>query len=86
MAQKAKFKLLSKWNSGLSCIMYHDIELTDADDDVSRYNVKDYYSVGMERIEVTTIEAIRGECDVENKDVSCDSYLGKKILTFINNE
>ena len=81
MANKVKFKVVSDLFS--SGIKYYDIELTDTDNDVSRYIVKDYYSADKEKIELTLIEAIKGDCDVENEDVSCDSYLGKKIIEFL---
>ena len=85
MANKAKFKLLSKHKSDLGTIIYHDIELTDADNDVSKYIVTDYYNSSGLNIEATTIEAVKGDCDVDNEDINTDSYLGKKIMEFIEN-
>ena len=54
------FKLLSKHKSDLGTIIYHDIELTDADNDVSKYIVTDYYNSSGLNIEATTIEAVKG--------------------------
>mgnify|MGYP001100863887 CR=1 FL=1 len=89
MAQKVKFKLLNKY--GLTAgIQIHDVELTDADNDVSKYLITDYYNSSKTKIVETTIEKI-GEY-IEGSEqipaevdeyIDVDSYLGKKIIEFI---
>ena len=89
MAQKAKLKLLNKY--GLTAgIQIHDVELTDADNDVSKYLITDYYNSSKTKIVETTIEKI-GEY-IEGSEqipaevdeyIDVDSYLGKKIIEFI---
>ena len=89
MAQKVKFKLLNKY--GLTAgIQIHDVELTDADNDVSKYLITDYYNSSKTKIVETTIEKI-GEY-IEGSEqvpaetdefINVDSYLGKQIIEFI---
>ena len=89
MAQKVKFKLLNKY--GLTAgIQIHDVELTDADNDVSRYIVTDYYNASKIKIVETTIEKlgeyIEGSEQIPaevDEYIDVDSYLGKKIIEFI---
>jgi hypothetical protein len=89
MAQKAKFKLLNKYDLTAG-IQIHDVELTDADNDVSKYLITDYYNSSKTKIAETTIEKI-GEY-IEGSEqipaevdeyIDVDSYLGKKIIEFI---
>ena len=82
MAQKAKFKFLGQHQLS-SGILVFDVELTDADNDVSRYIVTDYYSADKEKIVETTIEKVTSYCDSDNVDVDEDSYLGKQICNFL---
>ena len=82
MAQKAKFKFLGQHQLS-SGILVFDVELTDADNDVSRYIVTDYYSADKEKIVETTIEKVTSDCDSDNVDVDEDSYLGKQICNFL---
>ena len=89
MAQKVKFKLLNKY--GLTAgIQIHDVELTDADNDVSKYLITDYYNSSKTKIVETTIEKlgkyIEGSEQVPaetDEFINVDSYLGKKIIEFI---
>ena len=89
MAQKAKLKLLNKYDLTAG-IQIHDVELTDADNDVSKYLITDYYNSSKTKIVETTIEKI-GEY-IEGSEqipaevdeyIDVDSYLGKKIIEFI---
>ena len=82
MTQKAKFKFLGQHQLS-SGILVFDVELTDADNDVSRYIVTDYYSADKEKIVETTIEKVTSDCDSDNVDVDEDSYLGKQICNFL---
>ena len=84
MAQKAKFKFLGQHQLS-SGILVFDVELTDADNDVSRYIVTDYYSADKEKIVETTIDKVtKGDnCDSNYEDIDEDSYLGKKICEFL---
>ena len=89
MAQKVKFKLLNKY--GLTAgIQIHDVELTDADNDVSKYLITDYYNSSKTKIAETTIEKlgeyIGGSEQIPaevDEYIDVDSYLGKKIIEFI---
>ena len=89
MAQKVKFKLLNKY--GLTAgIQIHDVELTDADNDVSKYLITDYYNSSKTKIAETTIEKlgeyIEGSEQIPaevDEYIDVDSYLGKKIIEFI---
>ena len=89
MANKAKLKLLNKYDLTAG-IQIHDVELTDADNDVSKYLITDYYNSSKTKIVETTIEKI-GEY-IEGSEqipaevdeyIDVDSYLGKKIIEFI---
>ena len=89
MAQKAKFKFLGQHQLS-SGILVFDVELTDADNDVSRYIVTDYYSADKEKIVETTIEKlgkyIEGSEQVPaetDEFIDEDSYLGKQIYNFL---
>tara|TARA_Y100000296_G_C4975950_1_gene158219 strand:- start:68 stop:343 length:276 start_codon:yes stop_codon:yes gene_type:complete len=82
MAQKAKFKFLGQHQLS-SGILVFDVELTDADNDVSRYIVTDYYNSSKTKIVETTIEKVTSDCDSDNVDVDEDSYLGKQICNFL---
>ena len=55
MAQKAKFKFLGT-HELTAGIIVNDLELHDADNDVSRYIVTDYYNASKTKIVETTIE------------------------------
>ena len=84
MAQKAKFKFLGT-HELTAGIVVNDLELHDADNDVSRYIVTDYYSADKEKIVETTIDKVtKGDnCDSNYEDIDEDSYLGKKICEFL---
>ena len=89
MAQKAKFKFLGT-HELTAGIIVNDLELHDADNDVSRYIVTDYYSADKEKIVETTIEKlgqyIEGSEKVPKETdefIDEDSYLGKKICEFL---
>ena len=83
MAQKAKFKLLSETVShdrGTNSTLNYNVELTDADNDVSNYVVTDYYNAS--KTEIVETNVVKYEDEGEYIDI--DSPLGKKILTFVN--
>ena len=86
MVQKAKFKLLNKhWLS--EGIQVQDVELTDADGEVVKYVVTDFYSSDGLKIVETNIAVLPDSVD-NNSDaefIDEDSYLGKKILKFLDN-
>jgi len=84
MTQKAKFKFLGT-HELTAGIIVNDLELHDADNDVSRYIVTDYYSADKEKIVETTIDKVtKGDnCDSNYEDIDEDSYLGKKIIKFL---
>ena len=86
MAQEAKFEL-SKHRSvkqyEMSYIEYF-VKLTDADGEVVRYKVTDYYNDSNEIVE-TIIAQFYGINYIEKGRIDIHSRLGKKILTFISN-
>ena len=84
MAQKAKFKFLGT-HELTAGIIVNDLELHDADNDVSRYIVTDYYNSSKTKIVETTIDKVtKGDnCDSNYEDIDEDSYLGKKICEFL---
>ena len=84
MAQKAKFKFLGT-HELTAGITVNDLELHDADNDVSRYIVTDYYNSSKTKIVETTIDKVtKGDnCDSNYEDIDEDSYLGKKICEFL---
>ena len=84
MAQKAKFKFLGT-HELTAGIVVNDLELHDADNDVSRYIVTDYYNSSKTKIVETTIDKVtKGDnCDSNYEDIDEDSYLGKKICEFL---
>ena len=89
MAQKAKFKFLGT-HELTAGIIVNDLELHDADNDVSRYIVTDYYNASKTKIVETTIEKlgeyIEGSEQIPaevDEYIDVDSYLGKKIIEFI---
>ena len=94
IAQEAKFELLNYKTTkqgvrfdGAQETQFIDyiVKLTDADGEVVRYSITDYYNEGMSEIIDTRIwvlsDRILDDLFIEN-----DSRLGKKILTFITNE
>jgi len=87
MAQEAKFEL-SKHRSvkqyEMSSIEYF-VKLTDADGEVVRYKVTDYYNDSNEIVE-TIIAQFYGINYIEKGRIDIHSRLGKKILTFVTNE
>ena len=93
MAQKAKFKLLSETVShdrGTNSTFNYNVELTDADNDISNYEVTCYRLPETLKPAFTLIDENKivkstwfgGNNGREYIDV--DSPLGKKILTFVN--
>ena len=84
MAQKAKFKFLGT-HELTTGIVVNNLELHDADNDVSRYIVTDYYNSSKTKIVETTIDKVtKGDnCDSNYEDIDEDSYLGKKICEFL---
>ena len=84
MTQKAKFKFLGQHQLS-SGILVFDVELTDADNDVSRYIVTDFYSADGLKIVETTIAVLpdNADCDSDAEYIDEDSYLGKQICNFL---
>ena len=94
IAQKAKFELLNyKINKqgvrfdGAQETQFIDyiVKLTDADGEVVRYSITDYYNEEMSEIVDTRIWKLSNKI-LDDLQVKNDSRLGKKILTFISNE
>jgi len=87
MAKKAKFKLLSKYLLSEG-IQVHDVELTDADDSVTKYIVTDFYSADGLKIIETNISILPDnvDCDSDAEFIDEDSNLGKQILQFLDND
>ena len=87
MVQEAKFELL-KYRSvkqyEMNSIEYF-VKLTDADGEVVRYKVKDYYNLNQEIVQ-TIIAQFYGINYIEKGRIDIHSRLGKKILTFVTNE
>ena len=94
MAQEAKFELLNyrsnkrgvTWEGGESISFYdYIVKLTDADGEVVKYSITDYYNEEMNEITDTRIWPLKTNVELL-KLIDNDSRLGKKILTFISNE
>ena len=87
MAQKAKFKLLNQHLLSEGILVF-DVELTDADNEVVRYIVTDFYSADGLKIVETTIAVLpdNADCDSDAEFIDEGSNLGKKILKFLDNE
>ena len=99
MAQEAKFELLNYKTTkqgvrfdGAQETQFIDymIKLTDADGEVVRYSITDYYNEGMSEIIETKIFELsdRGNqaWSLGGSNVKIDSRLGIKILGFITSE
>ena len=94
IAQEAKFELLNYKTTkqgvrfdGAQETQFIDyiVKLTDADGEVVRYSITDYYNEGMSEIIDTRIWVLSDKI-LDDLQVKNDSRLGKKILTFITNE
>ena len=94
MVQEAKFELLNyrsnkrgvTWEGGESISFYdYIVKLTDADGEVVKYSITDYYNKEMNEITDTRIWVLTDKV-LELELIENDSRLGKKILTFISNE
>ena len=94
MAQEAKFELLNyksnkrgvTWEGGESISFYdYIVKLTDADGEVVRYSITDYYNEGMSEIIDTRIWKLSNQI-LDDLQVKNDSRLGIKILGFITSE
>ena len=94
MVQEAKFELLNyrsnkrgvTWEGGESISFYdYIVKLTDADGEVVKYSITDYYNKEMNEITDTRIWVLTDKV-MELELIENDSRLGKKILTFISNE
>ena len=94
MAQEAKFELLNyrsnkrgvSWEGGEPISFYdYIVKLTDADGEVVKYSITDYYNEEMTEITDTRIWVLTDKV-MELELIENDSRLGKKILTFISNE
>ena len=94
MAQEAKFELLNyrsnkrgvSWEGGEPISFYdYIVKLTDADGEVVKYSITDYYNEEMNEITDTRIWVLTDKV-LELNLIENDSKLGKKILTFISNE
>ena len=93
MAQEAKFELLNyrsnkrgvSWEGGEPISFYdYIVKLTDADGEVIKYSITDYYNEEMTEITDTRIWVLTDKV-MELDLIENDSRLGKKILTFISN-
>ena len=84
MAQKAKFKLLNQHLLSEGILVF-DVELTDADNEVVRYIVTDFYSADGRKIIETNISILPDnvDCDSDAEFIDEDSYLGKQICDFL---
>ena len=91
MVQEAKFELLNyksnkrgvTWEGGESISFYdYIVKLTDADGEVIKYSITDYYNEEMNEITDTRIWVLTDRIYV----VKIDSRLGIKILGFITSE
>jgi hypothetical protein len=94
MAQEAKFELLSYKTTkqgvrfdGAQETQFIDyiVKLTDADGEVVRYSITDYYNEGMSEIIDTRIWKLSNQI-LDDLQVKIDSRLGIKILGFITSE
>ena len=93
LAQEAKFELLNyrsnkrgvSWEGGEPISFYdYIVKLTDADGEVIKYSITDYYNEEMTEITDTRIWVLTDKV-MELDLIENDSRLGKKILTFISN-
>ena len=94
MAQEAKFELL-KYRTTKQGVRFdgaqetqfidYMIKLTDADGEVVRYSITDYYNEGMEEIIDTRIWKLSNQI-LDDLQVKNDSRFGIKILGFITSE
>ena len=82
IAQKAEFELLNYKLQGT--ITEYIVKLHDADGEVVKYSITDYYNEGMTEITDTRIWVLTDKV-MELELIENDSRLGKKILTFISN-
>ena len=88
MAQEAKFYLLnykSRKQEGLENHIEYLIKLVDADGEVVKYSITDYYNEEMNEITDTRIWVLTDKVLVLNL-IENDSRLGIKILGFITSE
>ena len=94
MAQEAKFELLNYKTTkqgvrfdGAQETQFIDyiVKLTDADGEVVRYSITDYYNEGMSEIIDTRIWVLSDKI-LDDLQVKNDSRLGIKILGFITSE
>ena len=94
MAQEAKFELLNyrsnkrgvSWEGGEPISFYNYIvKLTDADGEVIKYSITDYYNEEMNEITDTRIWVLTDKV-MELELIENDSRLGIKILGFITSE
>ena len=94
IAQEAKFELLNYKTTkqgvrfdGAQETQFIDyiVKLTDADGEVVRYSITDYYNEGMSEIIDTRIWKLSNKI-LYDLQVKIDSRLGIKILGFITSE
>ena len=94
MAQEAKFELLNyrsnkrgvSWEGGEPISFYdYIVKLTDADGEVVKYSITDYYNKEMNEITDTRIWVLTDKV-MELELIENDSRLGIKILGFITSE
>ena len=94
IAQEAKFELLNYKTTkqgvrfdGAQETQFIDyiVKLTDADGEVVRYSITDYYNEGMSEIVDTRIWKLSNKI-LDDLQVKIDSRLGIKILGFITSE
>ena len=94
LAQEAKFELLNyrsnkrgvTWEGGESISFYdYTVKLTDADGEVVKYSITDYYNKEMNEITDTRIWVLTDKV-MELELIENDSRLGIKILGFITSE
>ena len=94
MVQEAKFELLNyrsnkrgvSWEGGEPISFYdYIVKLTDADGEVVKYSITDYYNKEMNEITDTRIWVLTDKV-MELELIENDSRLGIKILGFITSE
>ena len=94
IAQEAKFELLNYKTTkqgvrfdGAQETQFIDyiVKLTDADGEVVRYSITDYYNKDLNEITSTKIWVLEHNA-LDIKLIENDSRLGNKILSFITNE
>ena len=94
IAQEAKFELLNyrsnkrgvSWEGGEPISFYdYIVKLTDADGEVIKYSITDYYNKEMNEITDTRIWVLTDKV-MELELIENDSRLGIKILGFITSE